>query len=219
MEKLSRIKKCACFKGLDTLDFNALLRCLQIRVKRCKPGEIIEYEGSTPRYAYIILNGRARTASFDDNGVALIQNDFTQDMIYGLEYAFSNSLYKEEFFTVEETTLVICDLKKIMSPCENRCPRHYKVMNECFKQIGVNLNETKSRIKELVQNKTKDKVLTYLKRACPKVERFYTIPYNRQEMADFLGVERTALSAELSKLQKEGYIEFNKSSFKRKLRQ
>lgn len=216
MEKLSRIKKCACFKGLDTLDFNALLRCLQIRVKRCKPGEIIEYEGSIPKYAYIVLSGRARTSAFDEHGVALIQIDYTQDMIFGLEYALNNVPYKEEFYTVEETTLIICDLKRIISPCENRCPRHYKIMNECFKQLGHNLSESKARIRELVQNKTKDKVLTYLKRALPKPDRFYTIPYNRQEMADFLGVERTALSAELSKLQKEGYIEFNKSNFMRK---
>ena len=216
MEKLAKIKKCACFKNLNTMDFNAILRCLQIRIRKYKPGETIEYIGATPKFVYIVLSGRARASSINENGTSLIHLDYTQDMIFGLEYSLNKSNYKEDFIAVEETTLIVCDITRMVTPCENRCPRHYQVINECIKQLSTNFSQTKGRVVELGQSKTKEKVMSYLKKALPKANKFYTIPYNRQELAEYLGVERTALSAELSALAKDGYIEFHKSSFMRK---
>lgn len=217
MNNLAIAKKSKYFKELEQMDFNAMLRCLSVRIKEYKAGEIIDYEGNPAKYAYIVLTGRARTASFDEHGVAIPELDYTKDMIYGLEYPSDKSgFYKEEFFAVEDSKIMICDLYKLLNPCENKCNRHSIIVSKCINELSNTIERTKKRIKELAQSKTRNKVLTYLSHALPKYDKPYTIPYNRQEMADYLGVERSALSVELSKLQKEGYIEFHKSTFIKK---
>lgn len=214
MDNLNLAKKCILFKELEKMDFQALLRCLYVRIKTYKAQEIIEYEGSSAKNAYVILSGHARSAYFDEVGNALPGIDFFKDSIFGLEYInIKNPVYKEEFYAVEETTVMICNLFKLLTPCENRCPRHHHVINKCILEYARLLTKEKERITELGKSKTRDKVLVYLKNNIKKTNVFVRIPYNRQELADYLGVERSALSYELSKLKKEGLIDYNKSLF------
>ena len=74
-----------------------------------------------------------------------------------------------------------------------------------------------NRIKELTMPTTKEKVMCYLNNIRSAIKSTsFNIPYNRQELADYLGVERSALSKELSELQKAGYITFHKNHFELK---
>ena len=216
MNYLNLAKHSSFFKDFELMDFNALLRCLSIRIKVYKAGEIIEYEGNIAKNAYLTLSGKTRTALIDENGKAIPCHDYTKDMIFGLEYdSLKDNAYKEEFFAVEDSVVLICDLHKLLNPCENYCPRHRALVKKCISALSSANISSKQRIIELGQSKTKDKVLTYLSNNLPKANHEYQIPYNRQELADYLGVERSALSACLSDLKKEGLIDFNKSKFKR----
>ncbi len=216
MNYLNLAKHSAFFKDLDQMDFNALLRCLSIRIKSYKALEIIEYEGNIAKNAYLTLVGKTRTSLIDENGKAIPCQDYTKDMIFGLEYdGIKDKAYKEEFYAVEDSVVLICDLHKLLNPCENFCPRHRAIVKKCIQALSNSATSSKLRIIELGQSKTREKVLTYLSNNLPKANKEYQIPYNRQELADYLGVERSALSACLSELKRDGLIDFNKSTFKR----
>lgn len=215
MDNLSLLKKSKYFKELDNMDFNAILRCLQVRIKEFKQGDIIEYEGSPAKFAYIIIQGRARAISIDNEGTQTIIQDFEKDTIYGLEYKSTKSnYYKEELKATEDSIVAICDLFKLLTPCENRCRRHSIVISHCIEDFCRNIDTSKKRITHLGQNKTRDKIMSYLSQILIKPGKIYTIPYNREELAFYLGVERSALCVELSKLKKDGIIDYNKSEFK-----
>lgn len=214
MDNLSLAKKSIFFKKLSPLDFNAILRCLNIRIKEYKPNEIIEYEGNPAKNAYLVLSGNLRTAFFDVNGTAIPIRDYSRDMFFGLEYIDPKiSYYQEELYATEESMVLIADLNKLFTPCENRCPRHQAIISECIKELARTSNISKRRISELGQQKTKDKILKYLSNTINTLHKPTKIPYNRQELADYLGLERSALSKALSDLKKDGYIEYNKSTF------
>lgn len=214
MNNLSLAKKSRFFKKFDALQFNALLRCLNIRIKEYKANEIIEYEGNPVKNAYLVLSGNLRTSFFDANGTAIPIRDYSRDMFFGLEYISPNiSFYQEELFATEDSIILIADLNKLFTPCENRCPRHQSIIRDCINELAYCNNISKQRISELGQQKAKDKILKYLSNAIPSLHKAHKIPYNRQEMADYLGLERSALSKALSDLKKDGYIDYNKSTF------
>ena len=216
MDNLSLAKKSIFFKKLSPLDFNAILRCLNIRIKNFKPNEIIEYEGNPAKNAYLVLSGNLRTAFFDVNGTAIPIKDYSHDMFFGLEYIDPNiSFYQEELYATEDSIVLIADLNKLFTPCENRCPRHQAIIKECIMELARTSNSSKKRISELGQQKTKDKILKYLSNTITSLHKSTKIPYNRQELADYLGLERSALSKALSDLKKDGYIDYNKSIFTR----
>ncbi len=216
MDNLSLAKKSIFFKKLSPLDFNAILRCLNIRIKAFKSNEIIEYEGNPAKNAYLVLSGNLRTAFFDVNGTAIPIKDYSHDMFFGLEYIDPNiSFYQEELYATEDSIVLIADLNKLFTPCENRCPRHQAIIKECIMELARTSNSSKKRISELGQQKTKDKILKYLSNTISFLHNPTKIPYNRQELADYLGLERSALSKALSDLKKDGYIDYNKSTFTR----
>lgn len=216
MDNLSLAKKSIFFKKLSPLDFNAILRCLNIRIKAFKSNEIIEYEGNPAKNAYLVLSGNLRTAFFDVNGTAIPIKDYSHDMFFGLEYIDPNiSFYQEELYATEDSIVLIADLNKLFTPCENRCPRHQAIIKECIMELARTSNSSKKRISELGQQKTKDKILKYLSNTISSLHNPTKIPYNRRELADYLGLERSALSKALSDLKKDGYIDYNKSTFTR----
>lgn len=214
MTNLELAKNCSLFKDLELQHFHALLHCLSIKIKEYKAGDIIEREGNKAKYAYLILKGTCKTTYFDINGYAIQGNIYQKDEIYGIEYFNQNeNTYQEEFIAIEDSTIMIMNLFTLLTPCENRCPRHYHVINKCLSEFTRLMTKSKKRIHELSQTKMRDKILTYLKNNVAKDNNYHKIPYNRQELAEYLGVERTALSSQLSKLKKEGIIDYKKSEF------
>lgn len=211
-----QIKKSKYFKDFDDLDFYALQRCLNVQVKSFYKNESIIQDGDDSNYIYIILSGHARSYSLDIDGNRNIINDFPKDSIFGLEYYNTKQKsYKEYLLAVEDTIVIILNSYRCINPCQNRCKRHIDFTKSIFEEISRLLVENKKRIDVICQSKTRDKILKYLKYVKAQTRKeYFTIPYNRQEMADYLGVERTALSYELSKLKAEGIIDYDKNSFK-----
>lgn len=216
MRRDKQLRKSKYFKELEDLDFYALLRCLNAQVKTFYKNENIVQDGDDASYVYIIFSGYARSYSIDFDGNRSIINDYPKDSIFGLEYHTTKQKYYKEFLlAVEDTIVIICDSHRFINPCQNRCKRHIDFMKVVFEEAGKMFVENKKRINIICQSKTREKILTYLKNVKAQTRKeYFNIPYNRQEMADFLGVERTALSYELSKLKSEGIIDYDKNSFK-----
>lgn len=214
MNYLSKARKSKFFKDYSQMDFNALLRCLNIRIREYKANDIIENEGNLAKNIYIVLQGILRSNYIDEDGTSIPLNDYKKDMIYGLEYIdLKYNHYQEELLSLTDSIVLICDLNKTFNNCQNNCQRHLKFKLECIKELAFNANLNKKRIFELSRQKSKDKILKYLKNNMPILNKEFQLPYNRQELADYLGLERSALSNNLSQLKKEGYIDYNKEKF------
>lgn len=216
MDKTKLIKKSKYFKNLENMDFYALLRCLTAQVKTYEKNELIVHDGDDSNVIYIILQGYARSFTIDYNGTRSIVADFPKDSVFGMEYYLSGKkTYREHLLAVEDTVVLLCNSFRFVSPCQNRCKRHIDFMKLIYEDLARASIESKKRTSLLCINKTRDKIMNYLRGVKAQTRKeYFTIPFNRQEMAEYLGVERTALSAELSKLKSEGIIDYDKNSFK-----
>jgi CRP-like cAMP-binding protein len=215
MENIKTIKKYNLFKGFEENEIIALLRCFNAKVINFKERKPIISQGEKLQYLYLILSGRARDTWYDSEGNVNTYVDYKPGDIIGLEYcAGTYKMSPSTIIATEETTILALDNYRFLNPCQNYCPRHARILNKAYVLLSRQNQALLNRIKELSMSSTKKKVMCYLNniRQATRTSEF-NIPYNREELANYLGVERSALSKELSNLQKQGYITFHKNHF------
>ena len=215
MENIKTIKKYNLFKGLEDNEIIALLRCFNAKVMIFKERKHIISHGEKWQTLYFILSGHARDTWFDQEGNINTYVDYMPGDIIGLEHASNTSkTATSTIIAMKDTTVLALDNYRFLNPCQNFCPRHSKILNKAFVLLSKQNQTLLNRINELSMGSTKKKVLCYLSNIKQKEKsNEFDIPYNREELANYLGVERSALSKELSDLQKQGYIQFHKNHF------
>lgn len=215
MENLKTIKKIYLFKNLEETEITALLRCLSVRFINFKQRKKIASRLDKIENLYIVLSGSVRESWYSEDGDLITSIDYREGDIIGLEYVSgTRKTFSGEIVALEDTSVMGVDSFRFLNPCNNFCPRHTKLINNAFSYLAKQNIKLLNRIKEITMPTTKQKVMCYLTNIRSTVKsNSFDIPYNRQELADYLGVERSALSKELSDLQKEGYITYHKNHF------
>lgn len=213
------IEESIYFKNLDEQDKRAILRCYEARVLKFKKNSSIINIGDEANHIYIIAQGNARSYSIDINGKEYINQEYYKDDIFGISYITNEiDIFNEELIALEDTVVIVCNGFRFLNPCENRCKRHIDCMKLTFTRLSNMIESNKSRIHSLCQSKTRNKILTYLKEISKNRKKYFKIPFNQTELANYLGVERSALSYELNLLKKEGIIDFDGYMYKFKVK-
>lgn len=216
MKKNILAKKSIFFKKLDDMDFYAMMNCLRGRVQTYNKNDLIVRQGEKVTNAYLILSGETRSYYINKEGLEFINLDYTKGQMYGLLDIISNN---KEFqydlrVTSDEAQVLFLDSYRLLNPTENRCKRHIELMKTCFLELGRQTKELEFKNFLLSLTKTEDKIITYLTRLSTiKKSKEFNIPYNRNELANFLGLDRSALSSTLSKMKKEGKIDYKLNHF------
>ena len=163
----------------------------------------------------LVLDGHLRTTLIDYYGNNSIIADYYSGDAIGIEEAFSGlNTTKYNLIAVENSQVLTMNKLRVLYPCENMCQRHTRLQNNLVKIISQKNIELMEKFNHITKHSTKDKVLSYLQSVSKKYNsKYFDIPFNRQELADYLSVDRSALSFELSKMRKEGILDFNKNHF------
>ena len=119
---------------------------------------------------------------------------------------------------VKDSTVLLLDVKKIFQVCSTVCPDHAQLIRNFAYVLAVKNRELTRKLEHMSQRTTRDKLLSYLSDQSLKQDSScFEIPFNRQQLADFLAVGfESAMSKELGKLRDEGILEFNKNHFELK---
>lgn len=215
MEILQKMKKSKIFEEISENDIKALHFCFKTRVIDIKKGNVLLDEGEPFESIVLVLDGHLRTVINDYYGGSSILADYYSGEAVGIEEAFcGNTLAQYTLIAMEDTQVLTMNKYKVIHPCENRCIRHTQLQNNLVKIISQKNIELMQKFNHITKPSTKDKVLAYLQYVSKKENsKYFDIPFNRQELADYLSVDRSALSFELSKLKKQGIIDFNKNHF------
>ncbi len=216
MKKIDLAKKTIFFKKLDDQDFHAIMHCLNGRIQTYKKDELIVTQGEKVSNAYLILSGEARSYYINKEGIEYINLDYSKGQMFGLLDIISS--HKDYEFDLraqsDEVTILLLDSFRLINPSMNRCRRHIDLMKACFDEIGRQSKEIQFKNLLLTTTTSKDKILLFLNKISKqKKSKSFDVPYNRNEMANYLGLDRSALSSCLSKLKKEGKIDFKLNHF------
>ncbi len=210
------IAKAPFFNGVKIEDFTRTLDYLNAQISRFQKDEPIFTEGEAVTRAGIILSGQAQIRIVDYNGNSNILAQLPSGEMFGEALC---SIEADELpvsiFASEPCEVLFFDSKKLMDIEKNDFDLKPLLVKNLLLIVSAKALRLRAKINILSQRTTREKIMAYLlmeSKSCGKKE--FTIKLDRQQLADFLGVERSAMSAELSRLKKDGIIETRKSYFK-----
>ena len=211
-------EKCPLFKGIDPNDIKAVLKCLNSIEKQYKKNEYIYHTGDPVEMIGIVISGKIQIVKEDVWGNNVILAEIVEGMLFGEAFVLSGiSKIPLSVKTSETTTVLFIDKDKVMTPCSSACDFHMGISKNLIRILASKNVFLTERLEHISKRTLKDKVLSYLSSEASKSESLiFEIPFNRQELADYLSADRSALSAVLSNLKNEGIIDYHKNKFKLK---
>lgn len=212
---LNILGSCSLFDGIETENLLRMLNCLGARVEFFDKKYTVIAEGYPAKYIGIVLSG----------GVQMVKTDF-----YGnrsiVAVSVAGEMFCEAFacaevesiplsiIATEPSEIMLIDVSHILHTCQNNCGFHQLLIFNLMKSLAVKNLMFHQKIEVTSKRSTREKLMAYLTGMEKKTgERKFEIPFDRQELADYLEVERSGLSAEISKLKKEGIINADKKYF------
>ena len=214
-EFIEVLQRCPLFDGIGDRDLKAMLGCLGGRIRDFGRGEAIFSAQSRAENVGVLLSGAAQVVSDDFYGNRTIRSQIEPGELFGEAFACAGvERLPVTVEGVEPGRVMILRLRRVVETCSNACEFHNRlVLNLLRDMAGKNLRLSQ-KLEITSRRSTREKLMTYLMAQARRAgANRFTIPFDRQALADYLCVERSALSAEIGKLRREGVLESERSSF------
>lgn len=206
----------AVFKGVEPEQLDALLNHLCAAVHTYKPGEIILCAGDKAHQFGIVISGAIHVEGSDAQGNISVMGAFHTGETFGEAYAaLGNVPLLTSVVATEKSDILLLDVRQITARTCDICGGVDIITRNLMASIARKNIMLSRRIQDAAPKSIRGKLMAYLNtRSQAEDSSEFDIPYNRQQLADYLGVDRSALSAVISSLSKEGVFEVKLSHFK-----
>lgn len=196
-------------------EVEAVLSCLSARQESYNKNQFVLHVGETVRAPGLVISGSVHIIKEDFWGNRSILAKAETGQLFGEVYACVQSEALEVSVIASEPVKVLfLDMARVLHVCSSACEFHTELIHNLMQVLAhKNLMLTR-KIEHLAQRTTREKLLSYLSgESLRNGSAAFDIPFNRQQLADYLAVDRSAMSNELSKMNAEGLIEYNKNHF------
>lgn len=209
------LKKTQLFSGVSEEEINTMLICLNAHICTYKKGEYVLHQGESINNILVLAEGKLHIQRDDYWGNRSIINIVSVGEMFGEAYVAPKSeSIMNDVLAIEECTVISFDIKHIITVCSSACKFHSMVVQNLFFAISEKNRKLVQKLTFMSKRTTREKLIAYLSEESKKQKsNNFSIPFNRQQLADFLSVDRSAMSNELCKMRDEGMIKFNKNKF------
>ena len=209
------LKRTQLFSGVADSEISAMFDCLQARLQTNKKGDYIFREGEHIGDITVLVSGKLLVQHDDFWGNRNIVNVIRAGEMFGEAYVApeSGSLLND-VIAEEDSVVIFFDVRKILTTCSTACHFHSIVVQNLFFAISEKNRKLVQKIGHMSKRSTRAKLLSYLSDEAKRNNNsHFTIPFSRQQLADFLCVDRSAMSNELCKMRDDGLLQFDKNEF------
>lgn len=209
------LARCPLFDGIRTEDLHALMDCIGGKVISVPKGQHVFQEGDPATHVGMVLTGAVRMVREDYYGNRSIVAHINPAGLFGETYACAGiNALPISVVADTDSTLLLMDCRRITVSCSNACEFHNRIILNLLRVVAEKNLIFDQKIQVTSKRTTREKLMTYLLNQA-KLERSnsFSIPYDRQELADYLEVDRSGLSSEISKLRREHVLESDKKFF------
>lgn len=216
MEKYLKILQiCPLFDGIDPQDLMRILSCLGARVLFFDKKYTIFAKGISAKYIGILLSGSAHIIRDDYYGNRSVITKVEIGELFGEDFACAElDAIPLSVIADEPSEVMLIECNHILHTCHNNCGFHQQLIFNLMKNLAIKSLAFHQKAEILSARTTRDKLLSYLDfQAKRNHSNRFTIPFDRQELADYLEVDRSGLSAEISKLRREEILKSRKNEF------
>ena len=211
----SIMSQCPLFDGIEMEDLSAMMGCIGGKTATAQKNQSICREGDPATHVGMVLSGAVRLEREDYYGNRSIVAHIGPGELFGETYACAG--IKNLPISVvadEDSQVLLMDCRRITTTCSHACAFQSRIIFNLLRVVAGKNLVYDQKIQVTSRRTTREKLMTYLlNQAKLQGSNSFRIPYDRQELADYLEVDRSGLSAEISKLRKEGILESEKNYF------
>ena len=211
MNNFETVKECPIFKNFSIDEIIEIFSVISFYEKDYKKNDIILAENTKIEYFGIITNGKIALSNFDYFGNRNILNVFEKGDSFAEALVSLEIQIPHEVISLTDSSIVWIEYKSL-----SKSLYYQKILNNLLNIISTKNLILNKKLQILSKRTTREKILEYLsnQKKALSLDSNFEINLNRNEMADYLALDRSNLSRELGKLKKEGIIDFKKNKFK-----
>lgn len=203
------------FSGFAAGELESIIKCLSPSVRVIEKDGTVFSHGDRPQYVGIVLDGCVYVVYDDYWGNRSLISAAEAGDVFGEAFSCGGAeTLPVSAITKRESTVLLIDSAKLLEPCESICTFHVRLMKNMIKTLSVKNTEITNKIRHITPKSAKEKIMSYLSYCAEAAgSSTFDIPFDRQGMADYLSMERSALSNTLGKMRDDGLIIFTKNRF------
>lgn len=202
------------FRDISSHNIQNVLKCLQFRIKSFQKKEVIFSIGDQTKEFGLVISGLVLIETNDLWGNRSILRAIEKDHVFAESYAFTNEKLKVNVIATEKTIILFLNAQSVITMCSRSCNFHTQLIQNLLSISSANNILLSERILNTSSKTIRGRLITYFSQEAQKnASNEFEISLNRQELADYLNVNRSALSNELSKMQDEKILTFRKNRF------
>ncbi len=203
------------FQGMTEEEILSVLHCVNASVVEKKKNEYIFRVGDSTEVMGLVLRGTVLSVQEDLWGHRNIMHRTGVGEFFAEPYAATpGSVLNVSVVAEEDSQIMLLNVGKLLQTCPTACTHHTHLIRNLVSVMAQKVLNLNDKVTHMAKRSTREKILSYLSAESMRQGKLsFTIPYDRQQLADYLCVERAAMSVELSKLQKEGYLKTNRNQF------
>lgn len=211
MNNFETVKECTIFKNFSIDEIIEIFSVISFYEKDYKKNDIVLAENTKVEYFGIITNGKIALSNFDYFGNRNILNVFEKGDSFAEALVSLEIQIPHEVISLTDSSIVWIEYKSL-----SKSLYYQKILNNLLNIISTKNLILNKKLQILSKRTTREKILEYLsnQKKALSLDSNFEINLNRNEMADYLALDRSNLSRELGKLKKEGIIDFKKNKFK-----
>lgn len=211
----SILAQCPLFEGICMEDLSTMLGCIGGHTISVAKGQVVFHEGDPATHMGLVLTGAVRMIREDFYGNRSIVAHIAAGELFAETYSCAGiPAFPISVVADVDSRILLMDCRRITKTCCNACAFHNRMIFNLLRLVATKNLVFDQKIQVTSKRTTREKLMAYLlDQAKQQASNAITIPFDRQELADYLEVDRSGLSAEISKLRREGVLESEKNQF------
>lgn len=204
------------FEGILPEQMEAMLRCLGSFVREYKKGEVLSLSQEKVKNIGLVLEGTVHMIKEDIWGDKTILALMKGGELFGETFVCGSMPESTVTFQAAENCKILyLSFYKVLHSCSNSCVFHHRLIENMVKLIADKNGQLLEKVEVISKKTLRNKILAYLSMQAQHQESsYFEIPLGRVELAQYLCVDRSALTRELTSMREEGILDYEKNTFR-----
>lgn len=214
-EFLSILQSSKLFSDISKKELTAILSCLEAKKVDFPKEAFVLRAGESIKSVGLVLSGSVMIIQEDIWGNRNILSKAEPGQTFAAAFACApNSRLNVSVISETTVTVMFFNVKRILNVCPSACAHHSRLIRNLLSELAKKNLRFGEKLTHIGQRSTRAKIMSYLSAEAQRLGKYeFDIPFSRQQLADYLAVERSGLSSELGKMRGEGLLDFHKSHF------
>ena len=216
MEHILREVHSPLFSGIQPQELDTMLGCIGYHIGTFKKGDIVAFEAENIKHIGIVMSGSVDMVKEDLWGNKTMLVRMRRDELFGETFACgSDNLSVVTFLVSEDAEILFIPFDRVMHSCTMACRFHHRLIENMVRIIADKNRDLMRKVEVVSKRTIREKLLAYLSiQAQTQNSRYFEIPLGRVELAEYLCVDRSALTRELVKMKADGLIDYDRNCFR-----